>query len=433
MKNFLNNFIFPILLKVINSKVLLAIKDGILYVMPLTIVGAIFLLLTNFPYTPVVDFLKNVHLYEAFRQGAWSTYDIMALVASVTIAHEYVKSEGIKGSLTAGLISLVTFLIIQNQFIVKDGVNLYGVLDKAWLGGKGMIAAILIGIFVGYIYSWFLKRDIRIKLPESVPEGVSNAFNGLIPSLVIFFIATFIYAIFNYAWDMTFIEAIYRVLQVPLQGMTDSLPGVIAVAFITPFLWFFGIHGAGIVAGVMNPIFLTNMTDNAAVIASGADLTLQNGHIVTIQFSELFLTMTGSGITIGIVVFMLFFAKSAQNKEIGKLSAIPMLFNINEPILFGTPVVLNPLLAIPFILMPVISAIITYYSLSWGLVPLFTGITVPWTTPPLISGFIAAGWRGALLQLVIIVISCLFYYPFIRRVDRLNLETEKAGAQAGSK
>ncbi|MDR2860814.1 MAG: PTS transporter subunit EIIC [Elusimicrobiota bacterium] len=425
MKSFLNNFLLPVLMKIINFKAIVAVKNGILYVMPLTIVGAVFLLLTNFPYAPVVDFLKTVHLYEAFRQVSWSTYNIIAIVAAVAIANEYVKAEGLQSGLTAGFISLVTFFVIQDHFILQGESIVGGILNKRWTGAQGMVAAILIGLFVGYVFSWFLKRNIRIKLPESVPEGVANVFNGLIPAVVIFFVAAFVYAIFNYAWGTTFVEAIYKVIQTPLQGMTDSLPGVIAVAFLMPFLWFFGVHGASIVGGVINPILLTNMTDNANIVTSGVPLTLQNGHIVTMQFKEAFLTITGSGITIGIVVFMLFFAKSAQNKQLGKLGSIPMLFNINEPILFGTPIVLNPLLAIPFMLMPVISAILTYSALYFGLVPLFSGVTVPWTTPPIISGFVIAGWRGALLQLIILTISCIFYYPFMRRFDKLNLDLEK--------
>lgn len=176
----------------------------------------------------------------------------------------------------------------------------------------------------------------------------------------------------------------------------------------------------------MGPILQANSLQNTTILNSGKELTVANGgHIVTQQFLDQFMTITGAGMTIGMVMFMVTFARSAQFKQLGRLALLPAFFNINEPILFATPVVMNPLMALPFILAPMISGMITYFSLYTGLVPLFTAVQVPWTTPPIISGFLVGGWRAAVLQAVVLIIGFFIYLPFVRKVDALNYLQEQ--------
>ncbi|KRM95192.1 PTS system, lactose cellobiose IIC component family protein [Loigolactobacillus rennini DSM 20253] len=151
------------------------------------------------------------------------------------------------------------------------------------------------------------------------------------------------------------------------------------------------------------------------------------GHIVTQQLLDQFMTVTGAGMTIGLVVFMTFFAKSRQWKDLGKLAIGPALFNINEPILFAAPIVMNPILAIPFFATPLLSAILTYFALFFGLIPLFPATIVPWTTPPIISGFLIGGWRAAAWQLLMLVMTFFIYLPFARKQDALNVAMETKG------
>ena len=428
MQEFFGNKVVPAIMKFVSLKGVVALKDGLLYTMPLSIVGSVFLLLANFPVQAVVDWLSSMGWMDPLNQAYGATFNISALVAVVGIAYEYVKKEGYQ-ALNAGVLGFVVFLITTNSFVVSEsGEIVSNVIDKTWTAGQGMITAILIGLIVGWVYSWFMKHDIRIKMPAGVPEGVANSFTALIPALAIITGATLVYSFFKFVLDTTFIEAVYTVIQTPLQGMTDSLGGVIMMTFLTPFLWWFGVHGSTIVGGIMGPLLGANALANQAILDSGMALTIENGgRIVTGQFIDQFITVTGSGLTLGLVTYMIFFAKSQQCKELGKLGGVPGLFNINEPILFGTPIVMNPFLALPFIGMPVLSGIITYFALATGLVPLFSAITVPWTTPPIISGFIIGGWRAALLQAVILVLSFFAYLPFIRKIDKMNFEAEKAG------
>ncbi len=427
MQEFFSDKVIPAIMKFVSLKGVVALKDGLLYTMPLTIVGSVFLLLANFPIQAVVDWLDSMGWIDPLNQAYGATFNIIALIGVIGIAYKYVKNEGYEG-LNAGVLAAVTFILTTNAYAVaENGTMVSNVIDKTWTAGQGMISAIIIGLVVGWVYSWFMKHDIRIQMPAGVPDGVANSFTALIPSFVIITGATLVYSFFKFVLDTTLIEAVYGFIQIPLQGLTDSLGGVIVMALMIPFLWFFGIHGSTIIGGIMGSVLTANSLANQAIVDSGMALTIENGgRIVTQQFLDQFITVTGAGMTIGLVIYMIFFAKSAQCKELGKLGGIPGLFNINEPILFGTPIVMNPFLALPFIFMPVISGVILYFSISMGLVPMFAGVMVPWTTPPIISGFLVGGWKMALLQTAILALSFFVYLPFIRKIDKMNLEAEKA-------
>ena len=427
MKEFLNDKVIPKFMAFVNTKAMVALKNGLLYAMPMMMIGAVFLLISNFPLKGVTDALSAAGITPILNQACDCTFSIIALIAAVGIGYEYVKNEGYNG-LPSGVISLCTYLIMQPASIATADGGSAGVILKSWTGGQGMIAAILSGLIAGWVYSMFMKKNIRIKMPAGVPEGVSNAFTALIPGFVIITGAAVIYGICKVALGVTPIEWIYKVLQLPLQGMTDSLGGVIAMGFVIPFFWFFGIHGSTIVGdGIMGPLLLANSADNQAILDAGLELTIANGgHIVTKQFLDQFMVVTGSGITIGLILFMAFFAKSRQLREIGKLGIVPSFFNVNEPVLFGTPIVLNPMLAVPFMLMPILSGVIEYVAMYTGLCPLYSGVVVPWTCPPIISGFLVGGWRTALLQLLILVLSFFVYLPFIRALDKQYVSQEKS-------
>lgn len=354
----------------------------------------------------------------------------MSIFAVMGIAYSYVKNEGFEG-LPAGMIELVVYLLTMRSTVTdaESGITIGNVIDKSWTSGQGMISAILVGLFVGWGYSWFLKRDIRIKLPEQVPANVANSFTALIPASVLITVAMIVYAIFDIVMKTTVVEWIYDVIQSPMQGVTDSLGGALLLGFLTPFLWFFGVHGSTIVGGIMGPILQANSLANSDILNSGKELTLANGgHIVTQQFYDQFINVTGAGMTIGLVMFMAVLARSAQYRQLGRLSLAPAFFCINEPIVFATPIVMNPIMVIPFILTPVVSSMITYFALYTGLVPLFTAIQVPWTTPPVISGFLISGWQAALLQLIVLTIGFFIYFPFVRKMDQINVAQEQGEA-----
>ena len=371
MKEKFNEKVIPVILKFINTKAIQSIKNGMVTSMSPLIIGSIFLILSNFPVKAVVDVLESTGIKPVLDQVCGATFSISALIAVIGISYSYAKLEN-QEPLNCGIISLATFLILMPSSITTEGGEVVsGIINKTWTAGQGMIGAIIVGLIVPPIYCWFLKKNIRIKMPAGVPEGVTNAFSALIPAFVI-------------------------------------------------------LTGAAVVGGIMTGLLQANSLANQAIIDSGVELTIANGgHIVTQQFYDQFINITGAGITIGLVMYMFFFAKSKQLKALGKLGIIPALFGINEPILFGAPVVMNPMLAIPFIGMPVIACLIQYFALYTGICPLYGATQIPWTCPPIISGFLLAGWKSALLQLVILCVSFFVYLPFIKKVDKMNLVQEK--------
>ncbi|MBE6051256.1 MAG: PTS sugar transporter subunit IIC [Clostridium sp.] len=259
-----------------------------------------------------------------------------------------------------------------------------------------------------------------------VVNGVINmellSGKGMVAAIIIL-ITMFIYIFFKNVMNTTFIDFIYQLLQIPLQRVSDSLLGILFITMMISFLWWFGINGSAIVNSVVSSIIAANTLDNQNILNETGTLTVENGaHIVTQQFQAQFVAVTGAGITIGIVVLALLFGKAKETKIMGRLSIIPSLFNINEPVLFGIPIVMNSFLLFPFMIIPIIAVLITYFSIASGLISPFSGVMVPWTTPPILSVFFIGGWKVALLQLVIMIISIVIYYPFFKMQESFRLK-----------
>ena len=440
MNKFINEKLMPPMMKFLNTKAVTAIKNGMLYPIPFIIIGAIFLILANFPQQTVADWIAQIGWAPIFNQAYAASFGIMALFAAFGIAYSWVKSEGYEGA-SAGLTSIIVMVMLQPSTIstvtkIADGsavvgeYQVSGVIDAAWLGGKGMILAMLAGLLVGWSYSWFMKKDIRIKLPEQVPANVSDSFGALVPAFVITFVAMLIYALSVLTTDQTPIEWIYTLIQTPLQHATDGPLGVFLIAFLPVFIWWFGVHGATVIGGIMTPLLLANNADNLKLFQEG-NLSLDHGaHIVTQAFMDQFITVTGSGMTFGFFIFMIYRARSVQMKTIGKLTLAPAFFNINEPVLFGMPIVLNPILAFPFLIAPLVSGFGTYSAIALGIIPPFNGIFVPWTTPPILSGLIVGGWQGAAWQALMIFVTGAIYWPFAKKYDAILVQQEKEAYEA---
>ena len=420
----LNSVLMPKVMAFVNTKAVKSIKDGMIGTMPLLITGSIFLILANLPIESAAAFMESIGISAVATKAYSATFNIGAILAAIGIAYTYAKLSNLE-PLGCGFISLACFFIIQpNAVISKSGDVVGNIISQEWTAGKGMIGAILCGLVVGAVYTWFLKKDIRIKMPDGVPDGVANAFTALIPGVVIITLTTLIHGLTS-MYNTTLLELVYTIIQVPLQGLTDSLPGALFCTFLISFLWFFGVHGSTIVIGIIGSVFTANYMDNQAILDTGAALTRMNGgHIVTSQFFDNFIICSGFGITIGVVIYCLFMAKSKILKTMGRLEAGPACFNINEPFLFGLPIVMNPIMAIPFILVPMTVCLTQYMAIAMGLCPMYRSVVVPWTTPPIISGFLIGGWRTALLQIVCIIESFFIYLPFVRRMDLENYKLE---------
>lgn len=470
---FINKKVLPPIMKFVNTKPITALKDGMVYALPFIIIGSIFLILSNIPIPAVANALKASGWSAVFSQAYTASFGLISVWASIGIAYVYVRNEGYE-PLPAGLTSLSAFLILQflqvdNPLVASMGKSGSGITNAAgnvimsgsqvaqhidklphalqtflsspvtnainitWLGGQGMIAAIIIGILVGWSYTKMLRAGWKITLPEQVPANVANQFTAMIPAGVILTAAMLLYAFFKMIMSTDLLQLIYKLLQTPLQGLSDSLGGALIIAFLVPFFWFFGVHGGLIMGAITSGLLIPNTFDNANLYHAGK-LSLANGaHIVTNEFYNNFINLTGSGITIGLVIFTLYAARSAQMKSLGKIELVPALFNINEPFLFGLPLVMNPFLAIPFFLTPVIVALTTYLVIYFGIVPPLNGVAAPWTTPPVISGFLIGGWKMAIWQAIVLAMSTAMYFPFAKKYDNYLLAQEQTKATEETK
>jgi len=435
----LNEKVVPVVMKFVNLKALQALKDGVLYTMPLNIIGSLFLLLAEFPSVGYKAFMASIfgaQWQQPLYKVQNGTMGLMGLVCVISIAYIYAKNEGFE-PLSAGVMSLAVFFITTTNsinFTPKDSKEVFAVggIPTGWLGAQGMITAILIGLAVGYIYSWFMRKDIRIKMPDGVPSGVVDAFSAMIPATAVFILADIIFIVFKYALNnTTLVEWIYKVVQTPLQGLSDTPGGVFAIALFIPFLWFFGVHGATVISGIVTPILQANTADNAKLQIAGTLDLAHGAHIFTQQFFDNFINMAGSGETLGLVICMLLFAKSTQYKQLSRLAIVPNLFNINEPILFGIPIVMNPMMAVPFIVTPICTAMLLYAAIATHLLAPMGGVMPPWTMPPVFSGFLIGGWQYALAQLVFLVLGTAIYIPFFKKADSMAYAEEIAAQKGG--
>ena len=416
------------IMKFVNMRGIIALKDGMLAILPLTVVGSIFLIVGQLPFEGLNQAIAGIfgkNWTEPFMQVYSGTLAIMGLISCFSIGYSYAKNSGVE-PLPAGVLSVSSFFILlKSSYIPEKGEEITDAIAKIWFGGQGIIGAIIIGLVVGSIYTMFIQKHIVIKMPEQVPQAIAKQFEAMIPAFVIFFLSMVVYILAKMLTKGgTFIEMIYGVLQVPLQGLTGSLYGAIGIAFFISFLWWFGVHGQSVVNGVVTALLLSNLDANKTLLAAGKLSVGKGAHIVTQQFLDSFLILSGSGITFGLVVAMLFAAKSKQYKALGKVAAFPAIFNVNEPVVFGFPIVMNPVMFLPFILVPVLAAVIVYGSIAIGFMQPFSGVTLPWSTPAIISGFLVAGWQGALIQVVILAMSTLIYFPFFKFQDNLAYSNE---------
>lgn len=431
IKNFLNKCL-EVLLAFANLKPIVALKDGFTLAMPLLIVGAIFLLLANLPVPGYADFMAGIfgeNWSAPLTQVSGSTMDILAILVAVGVAYKFAEAEGVD-PIGCALLSLASFFVVSASSVVAQSGESISAIPKNWVGGNGVVTAIIMSLLTGYIFCYFIKKDITIKMPDSVPPNVSKSFAALIPGAVILIISAVIFAICAMA-GLTFTEIVFKILQTPLQMFATSLPGGFVLSFLMTILFWAGIHGPNVVGGIMTPIWQAAALANQAILDSGQELIIgQNANLFTIQVFDVFIKLGGCGSTIGLLIGALLVAKSDQMKAISRLSIVPGLFNINEPVIFGLPIVFNPYFIVPFSLVPLAGLLIVYFALITGFLPPFGAIQVPWTTPPIISGLLMAGLPGLIVQLLIVAASVAIYFPFMKMQDAALLKEEKEGSAA---
>lgn len=399
----LDRYLIPVMTKLSEQRHLKAVRDGIISTIPLIVVGSFFLIIA-FPPVPALAALVKPYTTEILLPFRL-TMGLMALYAAHSIGYHLARSYKLDG-VAGGVLSLAAFLLTSMP-VPLEGRGL--ALPMENLGGGGMFVAIVMAIFAVEILRFAKERRLTIKMPEGVPESVARSFEALLPAAVII---PLIWAIRDLAgFDIQhFVTGLFS----PLVTAGNTLTGILTPILLISLLWATGIHGDSVVGTVARPVWLVLLDQNIAAAAAGQPIP----NIAPEPFFQWFVFIGGSGATIGLV-FLMLTSRLPYLRGIGKATFLPGVCNINEPVIFGVPIMLNPLLVVPFILGPLAMGVITYFAMAFDLVGR-PYILVPWTLPAPIGAYLATGgdWRAIVLVLVNIAVVTAFYYPFFRAYER---------------
>jgi PTS system cellobiose-specific IIC component len=422
--NKLEKVLMPVADKLGKNKVLIAIRDGFLITTPLIIVASIFLLIANFPIPNWSEFWAGY-----FGEGweMWFTNvsrAVFNMVGFLTVfGTSYAYGRELKGdAIQSAAIGIVSFLILTPTRINVEGLeNPLGALSLDFLGSDGIFLGLLVSLTSVWLFNWVYRRGWTIKMPDGVPPAVVKSFEALIPSSIVMILFFFIRIGIAMTPFETMHNLIFEVLQTPLKGVGNTLTAQLIYGLACTVFWVFGINGPAVANSVFGPVTKVLTMENLDAFQNGADLP----NIFTDPLSNLFTNWGGGGSTLSLVIVMILFCKSQRIKQLGKLSLVPGIFGINEPIIFGLPIILNPIMAIPFILVPQINLVLSTFATKMGIIPYTTGVALPWTTPIGFSGYLSTGsFVAALWQFALLALGCLIYYPFIKTLDKQYLLDE---------
>ncbi|MGC8785890.1 MAG: PTS sugar transporter subunit IIC [Anaerolineae bacterium] len=393
---------------------LASVRDGLAGLMPLLITGAFSLLFLQFPVQSWLDYLDaNPDLASKLWVPFNMAYGLLSVFASVTISYHLARRKGLDPLMPSAL-SLLAFITIASPILGAWGEQ---GLPGTYFDNQGLFTAIIVSLLTVEIYNWFVKRNLVIKMPAGVPPSITAAFIALIPMIAVFALAWIVRVVLG-------IDLAHGVV-VALSKIVPAASSYVACAIaetLHAFLWTLGIHGDLTIGIVLSPIWTSNLADNAAALAAGKPLPW----IYTDLFRS-YVVPGGSGATLPLAIYMLR-SKSARLRRVGWLGIWPGIFNINEPITFGTPVIFNPVMAIPFIVITFINATVAYAAHVLGLVRA-TAVAAPWTLPSPILMYLATGYDIRASILVIFtefIIPGIIWYPFFRAWERQVLEKEGA-------
>ena len=418
---FMEKYFMPLSQKLASNKYLVALRDGLMLSMPLLIIGSLAIVIGDFPVPAFHDFMASI-VGDVWYSWCWdmvypATMGLVALLAIIGVSHTLATEEGVEPLPAVAISVSAYFLLLQQQ---EGGGYATGVFESG-----GLFTAMVAALVATKLYAVLLKKNVKIKMPSTVPGFVTRQFEALIPATIVVVLFLIIRLIFAATPFGTMTNFIVTVIQMPLTNIGTTLVGTLFITILNSVLWFFGIHGTSVIDSFMGPLWYAARFANLEVFEAAADAV--RPYIVTQDFANLIIFLGGTGNTVSLAAIMAFMCKSKRLKQLGKLSIIPGIFNVNEPVIFGLPLVLNPMMALPFFIVPPVTVLISYAAMAIGLVPTPTGITVPWTMPAPISGWMMCGdIRGGLLQLVVLVIGGLIYYPFIKSLDKQYVKEESA-------
>lgn len=424
-EKFLNDKLMPLAEKLTKNNVLGALMEGFIRTSPITLGIAFITIVGNFPIPGWTQYLTQINIMAHVNAITNGATGVLTLYVIYSLAMAYAKRIN-TNERNAAIVSLAFFIMIMPQTVavstIQDGEVVNSVVNALkldYLGGQGLFIGMLVALFVTRLYAFLSSKNLTFKLPESVPPMVSQSLSPIFVVTIIFVLAFATRVAFSFTAAGDIINFFIQVINAPLNSLATSPLSIILIMGLLALLWFFGIHNA-VLQGPLGVISLTMLAGNIGAFQKGEALPYLLPAVV-------YAAMSASSF-MGIVVMMMFKSKSAKFRQLAKLSVVPAMFNITEPIMFGMPIIMNPIFFIPQVVPQILSGF-----LAWGLASTILPIAMnpsmsllPWTTPLLIKLPLLGGLNLAIIMCICFAITALIWYPFLKVADRKEYENEQA-------
>lgn len=431
----LSEKLLPIVSKMNNQRHLLAIRDSFIITMPLVMAASVMVLLNALIFSNAfvqqwIDLSFLANLASIVNNG---TMSILAIVVCYNIgwnlANHYIRSDEMDdpafSAVHAGVLSVAVMFILmplKSSVTLVDGstAEATGVFLQSLTSSSGLATAMIASIVGTELFMKLAKiKKLKIKMPDGVPPAVATSFNSLVPeTAVILLFAIFVFLLDKFT-GLDFPSLIELAIQTPLKAFVLSVPGILFLQFFSDFLWVFGMHGSSILAPIRQAPLLQSIQENMDAFSAGKEIP----NIITEPFTNAFGLIGGGGCILPLVIAILWVSKRQEQRQIAKFGLTTCLFNITEPVMFGLPVVMNPIYMIPCALIPSINLVIAYVATSIGLIEK-TVAAAPWITPPVIQSFIATGGdvKAAILTVLLIILDVFLFVPFVLAANKARQE-----------
>lgn len=387
-----------------------SIANGMMMILPITVVGSIMTIISIIPNLPE-SIVKACALGTAISSNLITVYVIIGL--SSAMAKELKKDQ-----ISVIILSLACFFVLTPITNFPAGEDkVIATFELIYLGSKGMFVGMIVALLVTWVYGLMIEKRITLRMPDSVPTAIAKTFESIVPAAIIFIVAIIISTGFSLTEYGNIHDFIYTNLQTPLETLGSSIWSALLLMFLSELLWFFGIHGSLVTSSIIAVLFTTSAYANMEVVAGGG--------VATNIVNSFFLDAFKGPRSLALACILVWICRSERFKAIGKISIFPSVFGISEPMKFGLPMIMNVTLFIPLTLSAAVCVAIAYIATIIGFLPIVS-VNVPKILPPFISGFMAAGWQGIIVQMIQFAAVVLMYLPFIKKLDRQGSLDEAA-------
>lgn len=416
----------PVAAKIGSEKHLVAVRDAFISIMPITMAGAVATLINVFVRDLPTEYLPDLGIADKMSwligingNVWWGTLAMLSVAFVIALGYQLSKAYNVN-PLPGGLVAFASFIAVTPQVATIEETVGWGFLNWAYLDAKGLFTALIIGFISTLIYAQLMRREVTIKLPDSVPPAVSNAFSSIIPGLAaIYATGALAYVVGTLSGGKAIGDLVLEYVQMPFLGLSQGLGAVVIVVLMVQLFWFFGLHGTNVLGAVLDGTYLTatTMNETAAQVGDAMPFLWARGSF------DAYVWMGGAGTSIALIIAVLIFSKRAEQRAVAKMSAPMGAFNINEPVVFGMPVVLNPIYFIPWVLVPVVLTVIAWLATYAHLVPP-VHVPVPWVVPPVIYAWLATGgsFAAALLALFNLAVGVGLWSIFVILANKFDVD-----------